>query len=479
MPPQVTIDIPPALRPYTEGLSEVQITADTVRTAIQGLILQYPLIKEHLLAEGEILAPTMNIFVDPSADGEFAGLDTRTTKGALVRLVPSGEVGKRPLPDLTKAETAFYSRHIILPELGLEGQKKLKKSRVLLVGAGGLGAPLGLYLAAAGVGTIGIVDFDVVEESNLQRQIIHSINDLGRTKTASARDRMLSVNPHIDVRPFDMKLSSANALSIFKDFDVIVDGSDNFPTRYLINDACALLGKPNVYGSIFRFEGLATVFDTRKGSCLRCTFPKPPAPGLAPSCGEGGVLGVLPGIIGSIQASETIKYIVGGGAPLVDRLLTVNAWSMRFHEIRLQKNPDCPLCGMNPTIKELMDYEDFCGIRKRPAETDGEAVETITPIELKKLLEDGGNIQIIDIRLPEEAAVSSLPNARSIPLAQLFFRMEELDPSRDAILVCKKGENSKDAIYALREEGYQGRLLNLQGGINAWAQEIDPNMAQY
>lgn len=382
------------------------------------------------------------------------------------------------LPDLTGEETALYSRHIILPQVGVEGQKKLKNSRVLLVGAGGLGSSVGLYLAAAGVGTIGLADFDRVEQSNLQRQVIHSAADIGRLKTASARDRMLGINPYIHVRTFSMRLSSANALELFKEFDIIVDGSDNFPVRYLINDACAILGKPDVFGSIYRFEGQVTVFDAIRGGCLRCLFPKPPEPGQTPSCGEGGVLGVLAGIVGSIQATEVLKLIVGGAGTLIDRFLAFDAWRMRFHEFQVRKNPACPLCGDEPVIKELIDYEAFCGLG-HAEDSDSDPAASISVVELKALLDSGADIQIIDIRLPHELAVSRLPRARSIPLAQLSRRRHELDPARDVVLVCKKGEKSKIALQILREEGYTGRLLNLRGGLNAWAEVVDPAMLRY
>ncbi|MDR2489667.1 MAG: molybdopterin-synthase adenylyltransferase MoeB [Desulfovibrio sp.] len=380
------------------------------------------------------------------------------------------------LPVLSKEEMSLYSRHLILPQVGPQGQRRLKAARVLLVGAGGLGSPLALYLAAAGVGTIGLLDDDLVESSNLQRQIIHGTESLGRHKTASARERMHGLNPHIRVLEFNTRLGSGNALDIFQNFDVIVDGADNFPTRYLINDACALLGKPDVYGSIFRFEGQVSVFDARRGGCLRCLFPEPPAPGTIPSCGEGGVLGVLPGIIGSIQANEAIKLLLDGGRPLVDRLLSFDAWNMRFHEFRLQKNPRCPLCGEYPEIVELIDYEDFCGLVK---DEDAHAVRGISARELHKRLTRKDAPQIIDVRLPHELELGMLPGALSIPVAQIFKRAHELDTGRDVVIVCKKGENSANAIYGLLENGYPGPLLNLEGGMNAWAREVDPSMPEY
>ncbi|MDR2819858.1 MAG: molybdopterin-synthase adenylyltransferase MoeB [Desulfovibrio sp.] len=381
--------------------------------------------------------------------------------------------------ELSKEEIARYSRHLLLPEVGLEGQKKLKKSRVLLVGAGGLGSPLGLYLAAAGVGTIGIIDNDRVEENNLQRQIIHRTCDVGRKKTDSAKDGILRLNPEISVLTFNTTLSSANALEIFSRFDIIVDGSDNFPTRYLINDACALLGKPDVYGAVYRFEGQATVFDARQGCCLRCLMPEPPAPGEVPSCGEGGVLGVLPGIVGGIQATETIKLILGQPASLISRLLAFDAWHMRFHTFHLSKKADCPLCGEHPSVRELIDYERFCGLRPETARTDEDNVESISPKELKRLLDQVADIQLLDVRLPEELFVSKLPGATHMPMNRLCARMDELDPGRDAVVVCKIGERSELAIRMLREEGYRGRLLNLRGGMNAWAEDVAPDLPTY
>jgi adenylyltransferase/sulfurtransferase len=381
--------------------------------------------------------------------------------------------------ELDQGEMSRYSRHLLLPEVGLAGQKKLKNSRVLLVGAGGLGSPLGLYLAAAGVGTIGLVDFDRVEENNLQRQIIHGSSDIGRLKTASARDGMLEVNPHITVDVFNEKLTSANALDIFRDFDVIADGSDNFPARYLINDACALLGKPDVFGALYRFEGQVSVFDARRGCCLRCLFPEPPQPEQALSCGEVGVLGALAGIVGSIQATETIKLILDAPASLVNRFLAFDAWLMRFHEFTLRKKADCPLCGATPSITELADYDLFCNPRPSGVASAHTPAETVSPAALKSLLDTGADIRIIDIRLPDELTVCRLPQAVSIPLTQLFRRMDELDPLRTTVLVCKKGDKSGQAVDGLRDEGYAGPLFSLRGGINAWADEVDASMPKY
>ena len=380
------------------------------------------------------------------------------------------------LPDLSNEEIARYSRHLLLPEIGIEGQKKLKAAKVLIVGTGGLGAPLALYLSAAGVGTIGIVDFDFVDESNLQRQIIHGTKDVGRPKVASAKDRMKSINPYINIITHNEALTSKNALDIIAGYDIVADGTDNYQTRYLVNDACVFLGKPNVYGSIFQFEGQASIFHAEKGPCYRCLYPSPPPPGLVPSCAEGGVMGVLPGIVGTIQANEVIKIIVGGGNPLIGRLLIFDAWRMKFRELKLAKEPACPVCGKNPSIKELIDYEEFCGLKKK---SDEKPIETISAVELKARLDNGDKIQLIDIREPHERAIVKFPGAIVMPLGQLERRMNELNPELDAVFLCKIGQRSILGIRALQEAGYSGRLLNLLDGLNAWAREVDKNMPIY
>jgi adenylyltransferase/sulfurtransferase len=387
------------------------------------------------------------------------------------------------LSDLTNEEISRYSRHLLLPEIGVEGQKRLKAAKVLLVGTGGLGAPLAMYLAAAGVGTLGIVDFDLVEESNLQRQVIHSTRDLNRPKVASAKDRIKGINPYINVAAYNVMLTSANALDIIKDYDIVADGTDNYQTRYLVNDACVLLGKPNVYGSIFQFEGQASVFYAKEGPCYRCLYPEPPPPGLVPSCAEGGVVGVLPGIVGCIQANEVIKLLVGStelsnntAETLVGRLLLFDAWKMSFRTLKVDKDPRCPVCGENPSIHELIDYEQFCGLKKQAGE---ELVETITAGELKARIDNNEPLQIIDIREPHERAIVKFPNAKPIPLGQMERRMDEFDPAKDAVFICKIGQRSVFAIRALREAGYKGRLLNLKDGYNAWAKEVDTSLPVY
>ncbi|HYX40343.1 MAG TPA: molybdopterin-synthase adenylyltransferase MoeB, partial [Pyrinomonadaceae bacterium] len=324
------------------------------------------------------------------------------------------EVAERDLPKLSNEEIARYSRHLIMPEVGMEGQRKLKAARVLMIGTGGLGAPLGMYLTAAGVGTLGIVDFDVVDESNLQRQIVHGTRDVGRPKIESARDRLQDINPHIKIETYETRLSSENALELFRNYDIVVDGTDNFPTRYLVNDACVLTGKANVYGSIFRFEGQASVFWAERGACYRCLYPEPPPPGLVPSCAEGGVLGVLPGIVGAIQANEAIKLILGAGEPLINRLLLFDAWRMRFRELKLRKDPDCPICGPHATIRALIDYEEFCGLRPpvaAPTQEEKTQMEEITATELKQRLDRGDDLQIIDVREPHEYEIAKLEQA--------------------------------------------------------------------
>lgn len=380
------------------------------------------------------------------------------------------------LTELTHAEIARYSRHLLLPEVGLEGQKRLKAARVLLIGTGGLGAPVALYLAAAGVGKLGIVDFDFVDVSNLQRQIIHNTKDINRPKVASAKDKIKAINPEIQVVTYNTTLSSKNALEIIGEYDLVVDGTDNYPTRYLINDACVLLGKPLVYGSIFQFEGQASVFYAGEGPCYRCLYPEPPPPGLVPSCAEGGVVGVLPGIIGTIQAAEAIKLIVGGSESLIGRLLLFDVWQMKQRELRLERAPDCPVCGEHPSIHALIDYEEFCGLKPDEAEVP---VESVTALELHAWIEEGRPLQLIDIREPHERAIAKFPQAKVIPLGQIVRRIGEFDPTVDAVFLCKIGQRSIFAIRALQRAGYQGRVMNLKDGLNAWARDVDTRLPQY
>ncbi len=378
---------------------------------------------------------------------------------------------------LSKEEILRYSRHLIMPEVGMEGQLKLKQAKVLLIGTGGLGAPLGLYLAAAGVGRLGLVDFDVVDFTNLQRQVTFGSSDVGRAKTEAARERLANLNPDIRIEPFETKLTSENALELFKDFDIIVDGTDNFPTRYLVNDACVLLGKPNVYGSIFRFEGQVSVFGAPGGPCYRCLYPEPPPPGLVPSCAEGGVLGVLPGIVGSIQAMETIKLILGRGENLIGRLLLFDALAMKFREMKLRKNANCPMCGQHRTITELIDYYEFCGIRGEEAPAPNLQVPEITPRELKSRLDRGEDLYILDVREPHEYQICNL-RGHLIPLGELPRRVHELDSSREIVAHCRSGKRSAEAVDFLKKAGFR-KIWNLKGGILAWSEEVDPSVPKY
>jgi len=378
---------------------------------------------------------------------------------------------------LTKKEIERYSRHLIMPEVGMDGQLKLKQAKVLCIGTGGLGAPLGLYLAAAGVGRIGLVDFDRVDDSNLQRQVLFSTKDVGRPKIEAAADRLRGLNPDIQIDTFDTHLSSDNALDILKDYDIIVDGTDNFPTRYLVNDASVLLKKPNVYGSIFRFEGQITIFGDPNGPCYRCLYPEPPPPGLVPSCAEGGVLGVLPGIVGSIQTAETLKLIIGKGESLIGRLLLFDALAMRFRELKLRKNPDCPMCGTHPTITKLIDYAEFCGVRGEEAPAPQTSVPEITPRELKTRLDRGDDLYILDVREPHEYQICNL-GGHLIPLGDLSKRASELDSSREIVVHCRSGKRSAEAVEFLQRAGFR-KVLNLKGGILAWSDEVDPSVPKY
>ncbi len=381
------------------------------------------------------------------------------------------------LPELTGDELRRYGRHLVLSEVGPQGQQRIKASRVLLVGAGGLGSPAALYLAAAGVGTLGLVDFDVVDITNLQRQVIHGTSDIGRPKLDSASDRIRDINPNVHVVQYDTALTSANALGIARDYDVIVDGTDNFPTRYLVNDTCVLLGKPNAFGSVLRFEGQASVFASADGPCYRCLFREPPPPGAVPSCAEAGVLGVLPGLIGTIQATETLKLILGVGESLAGRLLLVDALSMQFRTIELRRDPECPACGTRE-IKELIDYEAFCGVSATGERDPGDAIYDISPRELSERMRRGDDIQLIDVREEWEWQIASLPGARLIPLGGLEDAMSSLDPARDTVLYCKVGVRSLYAAEALADAGFS-RLGNLSGGIIRWSEQVDPTIPRY
>jgi MoaD family protein len=484
----VTVTIPTALRQYAGGNREVEVEAQNVGEALEKATSAYGDLRKHLFTDQNSLRNFVNVYVNDE-DIRFASrLETPVKDGDTLTIVPSIAGGaaveeeiEKQLPVLSNQEIARYSRHLIMPEVGMEGQKKLKAARVLMIGTGGLGAPLGMYLAAAGVGTLGLVDFDVVDESNLQRQIVHGTRDVGRPKIESARDRLSDINPYIQLDTYETRLTSENALELFRDYDIVVDGTDNFPTRYLVNDACVLTGKPNVYGSIFRFEGQASVFWAEKGACYRCLYPEPPPPGLVPSCAEGGVLGVLPGIVGAIQANEAIKLILNDGDTLVNRLLLFDAWRMRFRELKLRKDPNCPICGEHPSITNLIDYEEFCGLKPQapPPSDQSKPMEEITATELNQRLQNGDDLQIIDVREPHEYEIAKLTQSKLIPLAQVVSRMSEIDASRETVVHCKMGGRSAKAIEALKRAGYSGRLINLKGGITAWSNEVDPSVPKY
>jgi adenylyltransferase/sulfurtransferase len=388
-------------------------------------------------------------------------------------------ISSTALPELTTDDLARYSRHLILPEVGMEGQQKLKAARVLCVGTGGLGSPLALYLAAAGIGTLGLVDFDVVDSSNLQRQIIHSTRDIGRKKLDSAEEKLVALNPALKVVKHETMLTSANALEILKDYDIVADGTDNFPTRYLVNDACVLLGKPNVYGSIFRFEGQASVFATEEGPCYRCLYPEPPPPGLVPSCAEGGVLGILPGLVGVIQATEAIKLILGKGESLVGRLLLVDALNMRFRELKLRKNPECPVCGPHPTVTKLIDYQQFCGIQPETKEEKvlKNGIPQLAVKELKRRIDAGEDVFVLDVREPYEYQIANI-GGKLIPQNDVPQRLAEIDREREIVVQCRSGGRSQRIAEFLVQQGYP-KVVNLAGGILAWADEIDPKMQKY
>jgi adenylyltransferase/sulfurtransferase len=387
------------------------------------------------------------------------------------------ELKTAALPELSPEEIRRYSRHLIMPEVGTEGQRRLKAAKVLMIGAGGLGSPLGLYLAAAGVGTLGLVDFDVVDESNLHRQVLYGRSDVGRPKLDAALGRLREVNPHIQLVPHNARLDSSNAPALFEPYDIVVDGTDNFPTRYLVNDACVLAGKPNVYGSIFRFEGQVSVFWGARGPCYRCLFPEPPPPGLVPSCAEGGVLGVLPGIIGALQANEAIKLILGAGEPLIGRLLLFDALRLQFRELKLRKNPECPLCSERPTQTGLIDYEQFCGV---PGAEEAPAVEgfDVDVHTLRRWLAEGRAVTVLDVRNRPEYEICRLEGARLIPLPDLPDRLGELDPAATLVVHCHFGPRSSRAVELLRGMGFE-RAYNLAGGIDAWSVEVDPSVPRY
>jgi adenylyltransferase/sulfurtransferase len=482
----VIVSIPTALRQFTGGQTQIEVEARTAAEALDQLTAAHADLRRHLFTDRNELRNFVNVYVNDEDIRHAAGPATSLKDGDTIMIVPAIAGGavmepelKHELPELSNEEIARYTRHLIMPEVGMQGQRRLKAASVLMIGTGGLGAPVGMYLAAAGVGRIGIVDFDVVEESNLQRQIIHGTKDLGRRKIESARDRLRDINPHIEIETHETRLTSENALRLFKNYDIIVDGTDNFPTRYLVNDACVLSGKPNVYGSIFRFEGQASVFWADKGACYRCLYPEPPPPGLVPSCAEGGVLGVLPGIVGAIQANETIKIILDVEGILVNRLLLFDALQMKFREFKLRKDPKCPVCGEQPTVTKLIDYEEFCGLGEPVEVGASPKLEEIGAVDLNQRRLRGDVIQVVDVREPHEFEIARIPGTKLIPLATVVNRMNEIDPSVDTIVHCKGGVRSAKAIEALKLAGFTGRLINLRGGITAWSDEVDPSVAKY
>jgi len=481
----VRIVIPTALRQYAANHDAVELEAESVEEALGDLVDRFDQLRRHLYADDGRLRNFVNVYVNEE-DIRYLEKDATPLKeGDTISIVPSIAGGSFSLMDrlgakrkdvLMPAEIKRYSRHLILPEVGMAGQLKLKQSSALIIGAGGLGVPLTQYLGAAGVGRLGIVDFDVIDETNLQRQVLYGTKDVGRKKIEVAKERVTQINPNVDVQTYETHLTSDNALEILKDYDVVIDGTDNFPTRYLVNDATVLLNKPNVYGSIFRFEGQASVFHAARGPCYRCLYAEPPPPGLVPSCAEGGVLGVLPGIVGSIQAIEAIKLLLGKGETLIGRLLVFDALRMKFRELKLRKNPECPICGSNPTIKELIDYEEFCGLRG-PSEQVGEEFQ-ITVGELKEKIDGGKAVVLLDVREPMEWEIARLDKAVLMPVAQVPARVNELSTADEIVVYCKTGVRSGRITNFLREIGFR-KAKNLVGGIDEWADKIEPEMARY
>ena len=479
----VRVLIPTALRQYTEGAkSQVEIKANTVSEALSQLLTSNQKLARHIVDEEGNLRNFVNIFLNNEDIRYAGGREAKVTDSDTIRIVPAIaggmqlEQGDLPIEErpvtISPREYRRYGRHLIIPEVGLEGQRRLKASRVLIIGTGGLGAPSSLYLAAAGVGTLGLVDFDTIDETNLHRQILYSDKQIGRSKVQTAKERLLEANPNITVKTYEEPLTSDNALEIFKGYDIIVDGTDNFPTRYLTNDACVKLGKPNVYASIFRFEGQATVFDAKKGPCYRCLYPKPPPPGLVPSCAEGGVLGVLPGLVGLIQATETIKLILGKGEPLIGRLLIYDALGMNFEELKIKKNPNCPVCSKKSESVKLIDYQQFCGIEKTPD------IAVVGPKELSQELSKGKKVLLVDVREPHEYEIARIEGSKLIPLGELPERVNELDTADELVLYCHTGGRSARATDFLRGLGFK-KVRNLEGGIEAWAVQVDPSINRY
>ncbi|MBI5597374.1 MAG: molybdopterin-synthase adenylyltransferase MoeB [Elusimicrobia bacterium] len=472
----VSIRLPAALRPLADRKAVVEVSAATVAEALEALAARHAAVRAHLFAPDGSLRSFVNVYLGETDIRALQGPATRLKDGDELVLVPA-IAGGAPAAEaaLSPDELARYNRHVILPEVGVEGQKKLKNARILIVGAGGLGSPMALYLAAAGVGRIGIVDFDAVDASNLQRQVLYGTESVGRPKLEAAAQRLRGLNPFVEVVGHALRLDAGNALGVFAGYDVVVDGTDNFATRYLVNDACALLGKPNVYASIFRFEGQVSVFWADKGPCYRCLYPEPPPPGLVPSCAEGGVLGVLPGVVGALQAVEALKLVLGIGEPLIGTLLTYDALEASFRRLKLRKDPACALCGPHPSVTRLIDYEQFCAAR-RPKE-EPMSVPEITVEELKARMEKGG-VVVVDVREAHELEICRLQGTKHIPLGEVPQRYKELDPQAEILVHCRSGARSAKAVKFLQEVGYK-KVSNVAGGILAWAERIDKSLTTY
>ena len=480
----ITIQIPTAFRPFLDGRDAVTVdTEGAVGELLRQLAPANSELGRHLFGADGAVRNFVRVYVNEEDIRNRNGEDTAVKSGDTIEIVPS--IAGGVTPSLSAAELARYSRHILIPEVGREGQERLKASSALLIGAGGLGSPLALYLAAAGVGRIGIVEFDKIDETNLQRQILYATSQVGQSKLRTAQERLADLNPAITIEPIEEPLTSANALELFRHYDVVADGTDNFPTRYLVNDACVLTGKPNVYGSIFRFEGQISVFNHQGGPCYRCLYSEPPPPGLVPSCAEGGVFGVLPGVVGALQATEVIKVLLGLGEVTAGRLLLYDALKLSFRQLKLRRDPQCVVCGEQPTVTELIDYEQFCGVpalsgtsgAETAAGANGE-IREIDVHELEQRLKRGDQVRLIDVREPWEAEINRIDGAELIPLADLPDRFAALDREASYVVHCKMGGRSANAVAQMQQAGFRD-VVNLEGGINAWVEEIDPDQQSY
>ncbi len=472
---KVTVRIPAPLRRFTDNHAAVIVSADTVKEALKEVDSKYQDLASHLYGDEGRLRNFVNVYVRGVDIRYMEGMETRLEENDEVMIIPSIAGGKENNSVFERDDYIRYSRHFSLPEIGLEGQHKLKDASVLIIGVGGLGSPVSIYLAAAGVGHLGLVDFDIVDLSNLHRQILFSSQDVNQPKLKIAKERLESISPKTNVTTYEEPLTSNNAMKIFENYDIVVDGTDNFPTRYLVNDVCVFQGKPNIYGSIFRFDGQISIFYAKEGPCYRCLYSEPPPPGLVPSCAEGGVLGVLPGIVGSLQATEAIKWITGAGKSLVGRLLLFDALSMAFREVKLQKDPDCLVCGAHPTITEPIDYEGFCGVSSTQETI---AVPEIYVQEVKQKLDRKEDFLILDVREPWEREIAQINGALFIPMNSVLSRLKELDPSKEIVIHCRTGQRSASVTQSLIKEGYSN-VKNMVGGINAWTTEVDPNLNLY